>query len=143
MPLADYAKKLLALAETLHRWIAALGALEHSRRVKVARFADQIAQTLGRAVDALLILERDPANKAAARTLFREFGRISGYLETIVGVLERHLDGRKVSGVKRRLEQLRPDAIRASLPALKADARIDRLLAAEGYFRALADSLRV
>jgi hypothetical protein len=69
----------------------------------------------------------------------RELGRITGYLETLVGVLQHHLDGRKLAGVKRRLEQLGPG--RGGLRAAHG-LRIDRLLAAEGYFRALADSLR-
>jgi hypothetical protein len=52
------------------------------------------------------------------------------------------LDGRKLAGVKRRLEQLAGKE--PMLSAVRgADAqRIARLLEAEGYFRALADGLR-
>jgi hypothetical protein len=142
MHLSSYTKKLLALAETLHRWAGVLGALDRSRREKVARYADEIAATLARASTALLRLETDAGDHAAARETLREFGRISGYIETIVGVLRHHLDGRKLAGVKRRLEQLAPQGIRQSLTTGKARAHTDRLIATEGYFRALADSLR-
>jgi hypothetical protein len=143
MHLSSYTKKLLALAETLHRWAGALGALDRSRREKVARYADEIAATLARASAALLRLETDADDQSAAREALREFGRIAGYIETIVGVLQHHLDGRKLAGVKRRLEQLAPQGLRQSLSAGKAQAHTDRLIATEGYFRALADSLRV
>jgi hypothetical protein len=143
MRLSDYTKKLLALAETLHRWKEALNALDGKRREKVARYADEIAATLARAAEAFLLFEADPKDRAAARQIVREFGRITGYLETLVDVLRHHLDGRKLSGVKRRLEQLGPEDVKAAVTAPEARARIDRLIAAEGYFRALADGLRV
>lgn len=63
-------------------------------------------------------------------------------MEDIVAALEHDLDGRKLAGVKRRLERL------AGKEPLLADVRsadahrIERLLEAEGYFRALADGLR-
>ena len=142
MHLSGYTKKLLALAQTLHRWAGALGALDLSRREKVAKYADEIAATLDRASGALLRLEADATDHAAIREALREFGRITGYIETIVGVLRHHLDGRKLAGVKRRLEQLAPHGIRQSLTAVKVRAHTDRLIATEGYFRALADSLR-
>ena len=52
------------------------------------------------------------------------------------------LDGRKLAGVKRRLELLtEKEPMRAAVR--RADAqRVERLLEAEGYFRALADGLR-
>ena len=140
---ADYAKRLLALAEVLNRWRGALSALDRSRREKVAAYADEIAATLARAAEAAQALEANPENKRAARDVLREFGRISGYLETIVGALQHHLDGRKLAGVKRRLEQLGPHPVSTALQASRTRARVDRLVAAEGYFRALADSLRV
>ncbi len=145
MHLSDYSKHILALAETLHKWAGALAALEGSRREKVARYADQIAATLARASEALQLLESDPQNRTAERTLIREFGRISGYVETIVTVLQHHLDGRKLAGVKRRLEQLRPgpQSPAAATPLTRTESHgLDRLIAAEGYFRALADGLR-
>jgi hypothetical protein len=87
-------------------------------------------------------LEAEPTDTAARRALAREFGRIRGYIETMVAALEHHLDGRKLAGVKRRLEHL--EAAPADGPAAPRVLRlqIDRLLAAEGYFRALADGLR-
>jgi hypothetical protein len=146
MPLPEYSRRILALAELLHRWAAQLMVLDQRRREKVARYAEEIAQTLARAADAHHTLEVDPASLAAKRALVREFGRISGYLETILGVLHRHLDGRKLAGVKRRLEQLRPAPPGPPPPVLPGPsahhAAIDRLTAAEGYFRALADALR-
>ncbi|MDX2307020.1 MAG: hypothetical protein NW216_02145 [Hyphomicrobium sp.] len=139
----DTSRRILALAEVLHRWAARLMALDVVRRRKVARYADEIAETLGRAADASILLETDPGNRSANRTLVRELGRITGYLETIVAVLRHHLDGRKLAGVKRRLEMLRPVSPLppAFLPETARSAA-DRLTAAEGYFRALADALR-
>ncbi|HKZ97113.1 MAG TPA: hypothetical protein VJ045_09045 [Hyphomicrobiaceae bacterium] len=142
MRLSDYTRRLLGLAETLHRWIGALGALDRGRRERVARYADQVADTLARAACALLTLEADPGNAAAARRAVREFGRITGYVETMVAVLRSHLDGRKLAGVKRRLEQLGSGAVKDRLAASKAKGQVDRLIAAEGYVRALADGLR-
>lgn len=144
MRVPDYSKRILALAELLHRWVEQLMKLDSTRREKVARYAEQIAATLGRASEAHHLLQQDAGNAAAQRAIVREFGRISGYLETIVGVLQRHLDGRKLAGVKRRLEQLRPaERNTSALPAAGPHAAAaDRLTAAEGYFQALADALR-
>ena len=143
MEFAQYPRRLLAIAEVLYGWAGALLALERSRREKVAGFAEAIAATLARASQSALRLEADPGDVVAARSLVREYGRISGYLETIVGVLRHHLDGRKLAGVKRRLEQLGPQARANGLAPQSARGQSTRLLAAEGYFRALADSLRV
>jgi hypothetical protein len=139
---ADSTRKILGIAETLHRWLGALTTLDRKRRDRIARYADEVAATLQRASDGLIRLESDPADRGAHRTLVREVGRIGGYVETIVEVLERHLDGRKLAGVKRRLEVLAAlDA--GGVATLPLDrGRTDRLLAAEGYFRALADGLR-
>ncbi len=146
MPAPDYSRRILALAELLHRWIGTLTALDGRRREKVAAYADQIAATLSRAADAHTKLLANPEDHSARKAVVREFGRISGYLETIVSVLQRHLDGRKLAGVKRRLETLKGPAQMAEPPGLAAlsayDAAADRLTAAEGYFRALADALR-
>ncbi len=146
MRVPDYSRRILALAELLHRWAGQLMALDGARREKVAKYAEEIAATLARAAEAHHKLEADPANVTAKRALVREFGRISGYLETIVTVLQRHLDGRKLAGVKRRLEQLRPAETRVAQTALPGPAAhhaaVDRLTAAEGYFQALADALR-
>jgi hypothetical protein len=107
LPLTDYALQLLRLAETVHGWLGALTALDRKRRLRVSAYADEIAATLARAGHALHRLEAGPRDKPAATAVIRELGRISGYIETLVGVLEHHLDGRKLAGVKRRLEQLR------------------------------------
>lgn len=140
--LAVYTRKLLGLSQAIHRWLGQLSMLDEGRRAKVADYADQIASTLARAAEGLLRLETDPADKVAARQTIRELGRIAGYVETIVGVLEHHIDGRKLAGVKRRLEQLQMhEAAGRAIDRIDAP-RIDRLLTAEGYFRALADGLR-
>jgi len=146
MRATDYSRRILALAELLHRWVGQLMKLDAVRRENMACYADEIAATLARAAEAHQKLEAEPGNAVAQRVLVREFGRISGYLETIVGVLHRHLDGRKLAGVKRRLEQLRPAKAGGAPPAPPEPsahhAAVDRLTAAEGYFRALADALR-
>lgn len=143
MPIADYTRKLLALAATIHRWLAALLALDAAEREKVARYADEIAATLARAAEAFVELELEPGNRMAGLRATRELGRIAGYIETIVEVLDDHLDGRKLAGVKRRLDQLASRSL-LEQPAARADVlRIDRLAEAEGYFRALADGLRM
>jgi hypothetical protein len=139
----DYSKKLLGLARAIHRWLGALATLDTKRRDRVGRYADEIATTLQRATDALVRLESDPADRTAQRALTRELGRIGGYIETIVEVLDQQLDGRKLAGIKRRLEQLASqDAAPGPQPMAIDRARLERLLAAEGYFRALADGLR-
>lgn len=140
--LLDYTLKLLGLSETIHRWHGALIELDADRRESVARYAERIAETLGRAAAAFAALERDPAATRAARETIRELGRIGGYVEDIVKALEHHLDGRKLAGVKRRLDRLAgPGPARTAVRGVDAQ-RIEHLLEAEGYFRALADGLR-
>jgi hypothetical protein len=142
MPLLDYTIRLLGLSETMHRWRASIAALEAERREKVARYAERIAATLARAAVAFARLQQEPADARAERLAIRELGRISGYVEDIVRALDRHLDGRKLAGVKRRLDQLAvKEPLRAAVRSADAQ-RIERLLEAEGYFRALADCLR-
>ena len=143
MHVLDTPKRLLSIAETLYRWSGLIGALDRPRRAKVVRYAEAIADTLGRAGRFAARLAVVPDDKAAERGLLRELGRITGYLETLVGVLKHHLDGRKLAGVKRRLEQLGSRRAGRAPGGTAARVRIDRLLAAEGYFRALADGLRV
>jgi hypothetical protein len=141
MPLTDYAAKLLALLETIQRWHSVLAGLEAGRREKVAQYAEQIAATLARAAAALACLEKEPGNARAVREAVRELGRIAGYVEDIVKALEHQLDGRKLAGVKRRLDRLAAREPHAAV--LSTDpGRIERLLEAEGYLRALADGLR-
>jgi hypothetical protein len=143
MRLSDYTRKLLELARTVHHWIGALNALDPTRRNRVARYAEDIAETLLRASEAMGRLEIDPSDRFAARAVAREFGRIAGYVETLVGVLSQHLDGRKLAGVKRRLDELDPAAPNDVLEPAGRRVHIQRLVAAEGYFRALSDALRV
>jgi len=142
VPITEYARCLLALAETVHCWLASLSVLDASRRRRVAGYAEKIAATLERAGAALRQLETAPRDRSARERAIRELGRISGYLETMVGALEHHLDGRKLAGVKRRLEVLRPGELTKSVVAGRKPVHIDRLASAEGYFRALADGLR-
>jgi hypothetical protein len=142
MRLVDYLIKLLGLSEAIHHWHDALSKLDKGRRADVAYYADRIADTLGRAATAFAALERNPGARQPARAAVRELGRIAGYVEGIVAALEHDLDGRKLAGVKRRLERL------AGKEPLLADVRgadaqrVEQLLEAEGYFRALADGLR-
>ncbi|MEQ1694293.1 MAG: hypothetical protein ABL901_00495 [Hyphomicrobiaceae bacterium] len=150
MPFSIYTVKLLGLAQTLHRWLGVLCGLDRANRERIAGYAEAIAATLARAASALTRLDgvhADAAARAAARMeAQRELGRITGYVETIVAVLEQHLDGRKLAGVKRRLDQLDVErfvlGVTGDQPSAPGSLRADRLLAAEGYFRALADGLR-
>jgi hypothetical protein len=83
-----------------------------------------------------------PHDTRAREQAIRELGRIAGYIETMVDALDRHLDGRKLAGVKRRLEQLGPDELHKCVLSGRKPTDIDRLASAEGYFRALADGLQ-
>ncbi len=141
MPIADYARCVLAIAETVHCWLTSLSVLDEKRRARVAAYAEKIAATLERAGEALRLLEGAPGDRGAREKAVRELGRISGYIETMVGALEHHLDGRKLTGVKRRLELLRPGELHKTVVAGRKPTHIDRLASAEGYFRALADAL--
>ncbi len=143
MRLTEYSRRLLALAETVHRWLTSLAALDAGNRDRIANYAGDVAATLDRAATALQRIEAVRADPVARLEALREFGRITGYIETIVSVLQHHLDGRKLAGVKRRLEMLRPADL-AFEPGQDIDRRklLGNLVAAEGYFRALADGLR-
>jgi hypothetical protein len=142
MGLLDHTIRLLGLSETILKWQSTLAQLGAERREKVAQYAEQIAATLARAAAAFAVLEKDPSSTRASREAVRELGRIAGYVEDIVQALEDHLDGRKLAGVKRRVELLtEKEPMRAAVR--QADTqRVERLLEAEGYFRALADGLR-
>ena len=145
MRLTQYLAQLLGLSATIHQWHTALGRLEAERRERIARYAEAIAATLSRAAAALAALQSRTASKTAnanaARNALREFARIAGYVEDIVRALEDQLDGRKLAGVKRRLDRLSASSVRLADICYDAD-RIESLLEAEGYFRALADGLR-
>ena len=141
MHFLDFTIKLLGLSESISRWLDSISKLEAERREKVARYAEEIAATLARAAAALAQLERG-AHPSARREAVRELGRIAGYVEDIVAALEDHLDGRKLAGVKRRIDQIAgKQPVIQSVRACDAQ-RIERLVEAEGYFRALADGLR-
>lgn len=147
MPLALYTLKILSLAQTLHRWIGVLTGLDRGNRERIADYAEAIAATLARAGAALAALDRSPQDTATRQTAVRELGRIAGYVETMVGVLQHHLDGRKIAGIKRRLETLGASHLAGEIGNDGREARLWRrrsakLFAAEGYFRALADGLR-
>lgn len=115
MRLADYAERLIGLARAVYAWAGAAAAADIRRREKVSVFAEEIAATLGRAANALTLLERAPDDRPALLAAARELGRISGYVETMMSALEEHLDGRKRAGVKRRLEHLEPFELEAAL----------------------------
>lgn len=142
MSLAQYAKQLLAIAETVYRWSGQIATLDAARREKVALYAEEIAATLARAAQAFVALDAQPHEKQHILAAYRELGRISGYLETIVAALAHHLDGRKLAGVKRRLEHLYPFDPHVMIAERGAFASANRLMSAEGFFRALADALR-
>ena len=142
MRFADYAQRLSDLARTVNRWLALAAELDSLRRDKVALYAEEVAATLARAATNLAVLEGDPLDRPALLSATRELGRIAGYVETIVTTLEHHLDGRKRAGVKRRLEHLKPFDLEAAIREFGAFRQARRLAAAEGYFRALADTLR-
>ena len=108
MPLSEYARHLLAIAQTFYRWAGQISALDTARRDKVALYAEEIAATLARAAQAFIDIDHQPTEKKHLLSAHRELGRIAGYLDTIVAALAHHLDGRKLAGVKRRLEYLEP-----------------------------------
>jgi hypothetical protein len=145
MSLSLFTVRLLALAQTVHRWLGVLAGLDNEYRERVATYAEAVAATLARAAVRIGQLEAKPTDHEAAHEALRELGRVMGYVETIVSALEHQLDGRKLAGVKKRLEQL--DVLRLTTGLAEATpselcARRDHLGAAEGYFRALADGLR-
>ncbi len=142
MRLADYAQRLTELAATVNRWLAVAAKLDSARRDKIALYAEEVAATLARAAAGLATLEVYPDDRPALLAATRELGRIAGYVETIVATLEHHLDGRKRAGVKRRLEHLQPFDLEAAIREFGAFRHARRLASAEGYFRALADTLR-
>ena len=116
--------------------------LDGLRREKVTLYAEEVAATLARATTDLATLEIYPDDRPALLSATREMGRIAGYVETIVATLEDHLDGRKRAGVKPRLEHLKPFDLEAAIREFGAFRHARRLASAEGYFRALADTLR-
>lgn len=142
MRIVDFTLKILGITEAMRRFQIVVSDVDDRRREKIARYADEIAGTLARAAEAFERLDRDPQDKAAARIATREFGRLSGYIENIVVTLDGRVDGRRLAGVKRRLEHLAKAGLISETVRRADAAHIERLAAAEGYFRALADGLR-
>ncbi|MFV0297949.1 MAG: hypothetical protein ACK5JT_17730 [Hyphomicrobiaceae bacterium] len=138
----DFTRKFLDLAKALKEWRSAIFDAGETRRQRVAKYADAIADTLQRAAEAFERLEKDDSDTAARRVAVREFGRLAGYVEGIVSALDGQIDGRRIAGLKRRLEGLALEGLIADSIAKADRARIDRLASAEGYFRALADGLK-
>jgi hypothetical protein len=142
MRVTDITLKLLGLTRTIAEWRTTIVATDADRRERIARYAEAIAGTLGRAAAAFERLEQKPADKAAMRRLLREVGRLRGYVEDITGTMRGRIDGRRLAGVERRLENIAREIAVTERLAQRAPGRIERLAAAEGYFRALADSAR-
>ena len=142
MPIRDFLLRLIGITRTIQSWHAALLTLDAARREKLAAYADEIAATFARASQAFATLDRTPADPRARRDAIRELGRISGYLDDLVSVLETALDGRKLSGLKRRLSGLATPTPKGLIRPIHSHPRLEALLDAEGYFRALADGLR-
>jgi hypothetical protein len=139
----DIALKLLGLADVICAWQTKLARLDKAKRTKVAAYAEAVADLLARMAAALERLESDAADRTARRGAFREIGRLAGYVESIVAALRGHVDGRRLAGVERRLQALSDeDAIGGALASVEPH-RIEHIIAAEGYMRALADSLRI
>jgi hypothetical protein len=142
MRVIDITLKLLGLADVICRWQANMSRLDKAKRAKVAEYALAIADSLSRLAAALERLESAAADRIAHRNAVREVGRLAGYLETIVETLRGHVDGRRLVGVERRLQGLADeDRVTGALTGAQA-LRIERIVAAEGYMRALADSLK-
>ena len=142
MGLFDYTLKLLGLSETIHTWYDQLQDLDQKKRERLAAYCEKIADTLDRTASVFSLLAKKPDNQNNRKKALREFGRIAGYVEDITITLKDHLDGRKLAGVKRRLEQLVEETRMLDALDNVDDARINRLYEAEGYFRSLADHLR-
>ena len=142
MGIFDYTLKLLGLSETIYTWLDQLQELDLKKRERLAAYCEKIADTLTRITTAFDQLIKNPKNQNARKKALREFGRLAGYVEDITETLKDHLDGRKLAGVKRRLEKLVEEARMLDALDKVDDARINRLYEAEGYFRSLADHLR-
>ena len=69
-------------SHTEHRWHGALAKLDAERRESVARYAERIAETLGRALPRLPSGARTDGHAGQPRGL-RELGHIAGYVEDI------------------------------------------------------------
>lgn len=138
----DITRILLRLTQVLTGWRSAIAAADDRRRERIAGYAGEIAATLARLATAFATLEQQPADETAIRSAVRDLARLKGYVEDIAEALDGRIDGRRIAGMRRRLEPLVAEGhVVASLR--RADARrIERIAATEGWFRALADGLR-
>ncbi len=135
--------KLLGLTQALQALKTSFDTLEAAKREKIAAYAEAVAATFARAAAAFVILEQRSDDASARRDATREVGRIAAYVEDIVETLGVHLDGRRRAALTRRLADLSTTDLAALVsPHRRQKPPIDRLLEAEGYFRALADGLR-
>lgn len=142
MGLIDYTVKLLGLSEVIHKWRDAMRRMDADDREKIAVYCETIAENVAQAARSFEVLRKDETDKAARREAVLAFGRMAGHVEDIATALADHLDGRKIAGVKRRLDILL-DQHRMDDAIARADSgRIARLHEAEGYFRSVADRLR-
>lgn len=147
--------QIFGLAEVISGWRSAIKKLDSAERAKVATYCDTVADTLARTAEALVALSdeatRAKAKDKAARDLRRELARLAGNVHDLTNLLEGHLDGRKIAGVKRRLEGI---VERQTIDAMLLETRksgqiagfrrrMEMLAEAEGEFRALGDALKV
>jgi len=146
---------ILGLAKVVDGWRTSIRALDQKQRVKAAAYCETVADTLSRVTEAFAAYA-DPAAQAktrntASRDMRRELGRLTGNIEDIAELLSGHLDGRKIAGIKRRLEGI---VERQKVDALLLEThtgtqvagfkrRLEMLAEAEGYFRSLGDALKV
>jgi hypothetical protein len=94
LPIADYARCLLSIAETVHCWLSSLAVLDEARRARVAGYAEKIAATLERAGEALRRLEAAPGDRGARERAVRELGRWSApWSITLTGASSQGLKG--------------------------------------------------
>lgn len=142
MRLVDATLKILGLSGAMWRWRGMLSALEADRREAVARYAEAIAASTARAAQAFERIIAHPRNTAARSTAIRELARLSGYVEDVVATLDGAIDGRRLAGLKRRLESLSAEGMIETTVGRAAREHIERLATAEGHLRALADGLR-
>lgn len=142
MRVIDISRKLVRLTEVLAGWRTAIAEADERRRERIAGYAGEIAATLARLGGAYAALEQQPADRVAMRAAIRDLARLKGYVEDIAAALDGRIDGRRIAGMRRRLEPLVAEGRVVASLRLADARRIERLAAAEGWFRALADGLR-
>ncbi len=142
MRLADYAQHLLSLAETVHRWLGALGALDAKRRRRVAKYAEKIAATLARAGEALHRLEGAPRDGKARDEAIRELGASRAISRPSSAPSTATLTGASLPALKGGWSSSGRASCTNAWYRGRKPRHIERLASAEGYFRALADGLR-